>query len=299
MKVLLLTVGCLVPLAAQEFVHGDECLFCHRNDIGPGWQKNAHGVAMRQKADAPHLMALLDAMPKLKPLAAEVTHTLGSRNHVRYLKQNGYGKQDLLSSRAVLDKDRKAARWEGAESPTWRKDKFANQCAGCHATAVDAKSKAYAEIGIDCYTCHGIVDMQHASDTSKIFLSKKRRTDAVAITNACAQCHLRGGKSKSTGLPYPAAYTVGDDLFKDYDVDWSKADDAEMNPGDRHVWKNARDVMKNGGETTCVSCHRVHQNSSERHRRVLTGAICQECHNAQGPKKVVKAYTVHSALCEY
>ena len=28
--------GQLVP----EFTHGYECLFCHRNDIGPGWQKN-------------------------------------------------------------------------------------------------------------------------------------------------------------------------------------------------------------------------------------------------------------------
>ncbi|HYM13228.1 MAG TPA: hypothetical protein VEU62_20980, partial [Bryobacterales bacterium] len=31
-----------------DFVHGDECLFCHRNDIGPGWQKNAHGITVRQ-----------------------------------------------------------------------------------------------------------------------------------------------------------------------------------------------------------------------------------------------------------
>src|SRR5688572_25378852 len=36
-----------------EFVHGDECLFCHRNDIGPGWQKNTHGITIRQKEDAP------------------------------------------------------------------------------------------------------------------------------------------------------------------------------------------------------------------------------------------------------
>src|SRR5213078_1528900 len=24
-----------------EYVHGDECLFCHRNNIGSTWQKNA------------------------------------------------------------------------------------------------------------------------------------------------------------------------------------------------------------------------------------------------------------------
>ena len=38
---------------------------------------------------------------------------------------------------------------------------------------------------------------------------------------------------------------------------------------------------------------------ADRHRRVLTSAICQECHNAEGPKKAVKTYVVHSSLCEY
>jgi predicted CXXCH cytochrome family protein len=50
---------------------------------------------------------------------------------------------------------------------------------------------------------------------------------------------------------------------------------------------------------TCINCHAVHASSSAKHRRVLTGAICQECHNAQGPKKAVKTYEVRSALCEY
>ena len=270
---------------AQEFVHGDECLFCHRNNIGVTWQKNSHGVAMRQKQDAPELMAKLAADPQLKSFAAEVTHTLGSRHHIRYLKQSGYGQQEILST--------------DPNNPAWEKGKFNKQCAGCHATAVDPKTNAYAEIGIDCYACHGIVDLEHTTDTSKIFLSKKQRTDAKAITATCAQCHLRGAKSKSTGLPWPAVYTAGQDLLQDYAVDWSRADDPNLNPGDRHVWKSARDVLRDGGDTTCISCHRVHQNSSERHRRVLTSAICQDCHNAEGPKKAVKTYTVSSPTCDY
>lgn len=259
-----------------EFVHGDECLFCHRNTTGPTWQKNAHGLAMRQKEDAPELIKRIEG----QPYAAAVTHTLGSRNHVRYLKQNGYGKVDLL------------------ENGVWKDGKFGPRCAGCHATAVDPKTQAYAAIGIDCYACHGVVDLEHSSDVSKIFLSKKRRSDAIAVTNACAQCHLRGAISKSTGLPYPALFTAGDDLWKDLEADWSKASVPAMNPGDRHVWISARDVIQNGSETTCISCHR-HQNSSERHRRVLSGPICLECHNAEGPKKAVKKYEVHSAVCEY
>jgi hypothetical protein len=50
---------------------------------------------------------------------------------------------------------------------------------------------------------------------------------------------------------------------------------------------------------TCLSCHRIHANDTTKHRRVLTSVACQDCHNAQGPKKAVKTYEVHSALCEY
>jgi len=284
--------------AVPEFVHGDECLFCHRNDIGPGWQKNPHGLTLRQREDAPGLMALLKAEPKLAAMEKEATHTLGSVHHIRYLKQAGYGKLDISSFRADLDPDRRA-HWERLDAPQWERDKFANQCAGCHATGIDAKTRTYSAIGLDCYTCHGVVDLEHTHDTSLIFLSKKRRSDALAIESTCAQCHLRGGKSKSTGLPYPNNFVAGDNLFKDYEMDWNRAGDGSLNPGDGHVWMNVRDVTLNGSDTTCLSCHRLHQNSTERHRRVLTGPICEQCHNATGPKKAVKSFTVHSSICEY
>jgi hypothetical protein len=274
-----------------DFVHGDECLFCHRNNIGPGWQKNAHGLTIRQVEDAPDLVGLLQNEPKLKAFVAEATHTLGSRNHVRYLRKDGYGKFDLSS----FGGDR-AGHWNGLDHPEWQKAKFENRCAGCHATGIDAETRTFTGVGIDCYTCHGVVDLNHSSDVSLIFLSKKRRSDVLAVTSTCAQCHLRGGKSRSTGLPYPNNFVAGDNLFKDFEVNW---DSLPSNAGDRHVWLNVRDVVLNGSDTTCLSCHRLHANSTDKHRRVLTGSICLECHNAEGPKKAVKAYTVHSDLCEY
>ena len=82
-------------------------------------------------------------------------------------------------------------------------------------------------------------------------------------------------------------------------MDWARADDASLNPGDRHVWINVRGVAVNGGDTTCLSCHRLHANSTDKHRRVLSGPICPECHNAEGPKKAVKVYAVRSPLCEF
>ena len=260
-----------------EYVHGDECLFCHRNDIGTTWQKNTHGIAVRTREDAPELVQ------KLKP-PQDVEFFLGSRHEVRLLKKEGYGKFALLGK---------------GPNPAWDKERFAKQCAGCHSTAVETASGTFTAFGHDCYVCHGVVDLNHTSDTRLMLLSKKRHDGPEVVTSICAQCHLRGAKSKSTGLPYPNQYVAGDNLFQDYQVNFALADDKGLNAGDRHVYRNVRDVVVKGSETTCLSCHKIHGQSTEKHRRVLREEICLDCHNADGPRKVVKAYTVNSALCEY
>jgi predicted CXXCH cytochrome family protein len=283
-----------------EYVRGDECLFCHRNDIGPGWQKISHGITVRQREDAPELQELVKSQGALSALAPQIEYFLGSRHRVRFLKKEGYGKFALLSTQAEVGADKRAQKWLDLEKPSWDKDRFGNRCAGCHTTGVDASTKAFSSFGIDCYACHGVVDLNHTADTSLIFLSRKRRSDARAITSACAQCHLRTGKSRSTGLPYPNNFVAGDNLFQDFDVDFSKVDDESLNAGDRHVLRNVRDVAQDGSEfPTCISCHDVHKQSSLKHRRAPRTAICSDCHNAEGPIKGSKPFAVHSALCEY
>ncbi|MEW6208055.1 MAG: multiheme c-type cytochrome [Acidobacteriota bacterium] len=281
-----------------EYVHGDECLFCHRNDIGQTWQKNAHGVTIRQREDAPELRSILEGQASLKPLAAEVEYFLGSRHRVRFLKKEGYGRFAILSVQAAL-KDGKLEKLIDGEKPAWDKEKFAARCAGCHATAVDAKTKAFAAFGLDCYACHGDVNLEHTNDTSIILLSKKRKDDIRVITSICAQCHLRGSVSRSSALPYANNFVAGDNLFQDLQVDWSRADDETFNAGDRHIWRNVRDVVLYGKTTTCLNCHVVHGNSSLKHRRLLRDASCVDCHQAEGPLKNLKPYTVRSPLCEY
>src|SRR5262245_38822845 len=39
--------GDRVGQAVPAFTSGDECLFCHRMDVGPGWAKNRHGQTVR------------------------------------------------------------------------------------------------------------------------------------------------------------------------------------------------------------------------------------------------------------
>ena len=82
---------------------------------------------------------------------------------------------------------------------------------------------------------------------------------------------MRTGKSNKSGLPYPTNFVVGDNLFRDYQVDLSDKALAQMNPGDRHVAQNVREVLEGKSTTTCVSCHDIHHQSSTKHRQVAEG----------------------------
>jgi predicted CXXCH cytochrome family protein len=281
-----------------EFVHGDECLFCHRNTIGATWQKNAHGVAVRQGEDAPELQKLVNGQPGLASVLPQIQYFLGSRNRVRFLKKDGYGKFALLNTLAVLGPDKKVESWADIDKPSWDRERFATRCAGCHTTAVDPTTKTFAAFGLDCYACHGDVTLEHTKNTSLMWLSKKRRDDVRAITSICAQCHLRFGKSRSLGTPYANTFIAGDNLFQDFEVDLAKAEDENLNPGDRHVLRNVRDVAMLGQQTSCLSCHDVHENSTAKHSSVTRSAICADCHGAKF-SPAVKPYLAHSQLCEY
>lgn len=283
-----------------DFVHGDECLFCHRNNIGATWQQNAHALTIRQREDAPELVPLIKNHPEVAKRDSEIEYVLGSRHRVRFLKKAGYGKFAFLNAQAVVGPDHKPVEWLGVSNLVWETEKFANKCAGCHTTAVDPKEKTFSAFGLDCFTCHGVVDLNHSNDTSLALLSKKNRTEARVITSLCAQCHLRSGKSRSSGLPYPNNFVAGDNLFKDFIVDFATADDPNLNAGDRHILRNVRDVvLLKKEEVTCLSCHQVHANTSQRHRRALRAPICFDCHNQEGPFKDTKPYVVRSPLCEY
>jgi doubled CXXCH motif protein len=291
-------VGVRVP----DFVPGDECLFCHRSTVGSNWKDTVHGAAVRHREDAPALdRAIADAAP-LAAVARDVEYTLGSRHRARLLKTNGFGAFALLDVQAVLTPTGGVERWTDAASPAWDGSRFAERCAGCHATAVDAKTRQFSAFGLDCYTCHGDVTLEHTKDTTLMWWSQKRRNstefaEVQAMTSICAQCHLRGGRSRTTGLPYANTFIAGDNLFKDYAVDLAAP---QENPGDGHVFRTVRDVALGGGDTpTCLTCHRVHADSSARHASAPRSAVCMDCHEFDGPQVRTKSYRVSSAVCEY
>ena len=67
------------PLA--EFVHGEECLFCHRNDIGPKWQRNSHNVTTQQKEGTQEFL-------------------VGARHNARPLRKTGYNRLAIYDASA-------------------------------------------------------------------------------------------------------------------------------------------------------------------------------------------------------
>jgi hypothetical protein len=294
-----------VDAPLPDYVTGEECLFCHRDDWGNRWAKNYHQRTVRPaEADSPAMKALA-ADAETKNFVSDAAYLLGTRREIRFLKRSSeYGKFGLLSagytSAAPGGNSRRVhGKLTDSKSAHWDDQTFAKSCAGCHATAVDPQTHAFSAISLDCYACHGIVNLQHSKDTKLIAFGKGNADPPRMQLANCAQCHLRTGKSKKSGLPYPTNFVVGDNLFRDYQVDLSDAALAQMNPGDRHVAQNAREVLEGKSTTTCVSCHDIHRQSSTKHRQVAQGATCVSCHEPGQPKSKVTKYEVHSTLCEY
>jgi hypothetical protein len=234
--------------AIADYPTGDSCLFCHRNEIGATWLDNTHAWTIRPAGEA----------PDVGPLPADASHVIG-KDHFRPLKQNGYGKFALLTLGG--------ASWQGSV--------FEKQCTGCHTTAVNPQTGEFSSIALDCYSCHGNVPEDHAARKGTALLSRTRANASREIISICGSCHLRGGRSKATGRPYPNAYVAGADLFKDFQVDLQLDSKAKLDSSDSHVYLKTRAVLDGGSDKTCVDCHRIHGPAEARQRdRKRFSEIC-------------------------
>ena len=289
-------VGQPVP----QYMESGECLFCHRDQVGGTWQTNKHNRTIRDADAAEPAIAALRADPATKDIAAEVQLLMGDTRAQRFLRRTSeYGKAELLSSSAIIRPGRRP-RLSDTENPHWDSATFAVECAGCHTTAVDPTTHAFATVSLDCFSCHGDAPEGHTDDAKLIMLAKARKDLPQVVTSICASCHVRFGKSRSSGLPYPTNFVAGDNLFKDFEVDFDKADDETLNPADRHVLENVRGVVLYGREsTTCLTCHTVHTGSTKAHRELPIERSCLLCHEDTKPIKGHKTYEVHSARCRY
>ena len=250
-----------------DYITGDQCLFCHRTMVGATWEREPHAWTIRP----------VGVPPGVAQLPAEATHVIGSAQHFRALKLIGYGKFAIL----------------GRGGKSWQPDVFATQCAGCHTTGVDPAAHTFSAFAFDCYACHGDVQLSHTSNPPEALLSSKRARQPREIASICGQCHLRGGRSESTGLPYPNNFVAGDDLFEDFKVDLKRADDTSLDYADRHVYFEVRNVLERGSATTCLDCHKIHGDPALKH------AICVDCDAAAGAGKNAKPGKLRSPTCDY
>jgi hypothetical protein len=257
---LLLLVVCFDAAAAEQgsdeaiaqsianYPTGDSCLFCHRDDVGSSWLDNVHAWTTRPAGEP----------PQVGPLPPDATHVIG-KEHFRPLKQNGYGKFSLLTLGGT----------------SWQSNVFEKECAGCHTTAVNPLTGEFSSIGLDCYACHGNVPEDHATRKGTALLSRTRANadkEAIAI---CGSCHLRGGRSKTSGRPYPHAYIAGDDLFRDFQVDLHLDSKAKLDSSDSHVYLKTRAVLEGGSDKSCIDCHRIHgPHEPEQHDSKHFSEVC-------------------------
>ena len=284
-----------------EYITGDECLFCHRFETGNSWQRNRHQLTIRPASSESWAIQELASRLELAGVTQTAGYVLGNRNRLRFLrKAPSYGRLEMLSVELAPPREDRPSRLLHTEDPSWQTDLFANSCAGCHTTQVDSRTGEFSALSLDCYVCHGPGSLDHSTDPSRILLARSRKDPPRLVASICAQCHLRGGRSKSTGLPYPNNYVAGTDLFRDFAVDFLRAEDPQLNPGDRHIYGNVRDVLTGEREgVTCLSCHSVHGQSTVRHRRLPDADLCLICHNAEGRKSEREPYEVHSPVCGY
>ena len=289
-----------VDAEVPEFVEGGECLFCHRNDVGRTWSQNdRHSQTIRDQAvDSPPIEALAKD-PKTAKFAPDVTLVMGDRRQTRFLKRgDSYGQLDLLTAGAGPSRGTRY-RLNHTEDVHWDTKPFGGQCAGCHTPGVDPETTAFSTVPIDCFACHGDSPLEHSNDPKLMLLAKTRHDPPEVVTSICASCHVRFGKSKATGRPYPTNYVPGDNLFRDFEVDWDIVDDPKLNPADAHVMDNVRDVALYGGQMTCLSCHEVHERTTLAHRKLPESKYCQHCHEPGKPLTEHKKYEVHSERCQY
>ena len=288
------------------YVTGDECLFCHRT-IGPSWPENSHQLTIRPADPDDPAIAALRKTAGGDSIADQVRYLLGSKRRTRFLKPSSkYGKLELFSTAFVPKSAANNGQLRLSKKPHWNKPTFGDRCAGCHATAVDTKTRAFAARSLDCFTCHGDVPLGHTKDIRQVLLSKKNR-DPRVIISICGQCHLRGGKSKSSDLPYPNTFVAGDNLFRDFQVSFKDEAIKKLPIADQHIFLNARDVAVFGRtDLSCISCHNVHRQSSDKHQDLDHGNLCASCHVPGSDHTELKATFLrakasgaHSRVCDY
>jgi hypothetical protein len=180
----------------------------------------------------------------------------------------------------------------------WQSLPFETRCAACHVTDFRGDRHSFEEIGVGCEACHG-PGGRHVDSEDRADVVAFAELDAAEEATVCARCHLQGGRSASSGLPYAPAYVPGGSLFDDYHFDWAQLDSAPADQAlDAHQKMLIRRAVLDGdGSLRCTSCHELHGLSHDKHRRLPVGDPCFTCHD--GDVQHLKEYSQSCNTCEF
>ena len=109
---------------------------------------------------------------ELRDYAGAVTALLGTGTHQRFLKVGDqFGQMDLLSVKWSSDTNDADGRLTLQQDPHWDVARFGSNCAGCHATGLEASTRQFKAMSLDCYVCHGDPSDDHTEHAALVWLS--------------------------------------------------------------------------------------------------------------------------------
>lgn len=278
-------------------VGSSRCAPCHAA-VHAQWTASQHARGFRVASIEDE-----DRLSSIVPCSdMSVSHVLGERHHVRFLIENAdtpWGQGRFLALPCGWDVHGKQLQMHHAED--WRTRPLENTCAPCHVTRQRA-DWSWDEPGVGCESCHGD-GARHVEAPSKSNIVTFAGKSAAEEVTICASCHLQGGKSARTGLPFPDGFVPGGPLFDDYQFDWASLDQVDPNEAiDVHqkllIRSLALGPSEPGASTLrCSSCHALHDMSHEKHSGLPRETFCLTCH--QPESYLLKEYRQSCPVCEF
>lgn len=168
------------------------------------------------------------------------------------------------------------------ERRTWEEE-----CAGCHVTAFEPPTGAYAERGASCPSCHGDGAAHAATEGAAPIvafakLSPPRRTDV------CGRCHSRG-RERGGRRPFPTSFSPGQALDQSFDLAAPAAGRASSlfwpDGTERANFMQYQGFLQSRHHRVglaCSTCHLAHGSDHPHHLREKTSELCRGCHRVAG-----------------
>jgi len=219
--------------AEREYVGARDCGSCHR-DIARVHAESPHGLTLLDAGrDEEFVLADFEAGEDLRTIQFpdedetraitqdDIAFAVGSGRYVqRYLFEVDRNEYMVLPVQWNVQ----AQAWEPFElAEAWPDEAYdwAQNCAYCHTTGLNARRGRWEDDGVQCEACHGPgsvhVEVAEDMDLDDILSGRDREDIENSIelgtdAQTCGQCHSRG-QELDDNHPFPTDYLPGGTLL--------------------------------------------------------------------------------------